>query len=91
MCVMNFAVILLNFQVLDVYAGPNGFLRDRSCVRPWLFIDSSTIDPQTSRKLSASVSSYPLKEQKGVVRCCMVYDLFIDDAWVWKSTIRMVN
>lgn len=61
-------------NVLDVYTGPNGFLHDRSCVRPWLFIDSSTIDPQTSRKLSASVSSYPLKEQKGYANTPVMLD-----------------
>lgn len=37
-------------------------------LRPWLFIDSSTIDPQTSRKVSAAVSNCTLKEKKGTMK-----------------------
>uniref|UniRef100_A0A5B7BF25 3-hydroxyisobutyrate dehydrogenase n=1 Tax=Davidia involucrata TaxID=16924 RepID=A0A5B7BF25_DAVIN len=51
-------------HVLDVYTEPNGLLHGGSLLRPWLFIDSSTIDPQTSRKLSVAVSSCALKENK---------------------------
>ncbi|CAI0545527.1 unnamed protein product [Linum tenue] len=51
-------------HVLDVYTGPNGLLHGGSIVRPLLFIDSSTIDPQTSRKLSAAVSQCALKQEK---------------------------
>ncbi|XP_059666520.1 probable 3-hydroxyisobutyrate dehydrogenase, mitochondrial isoform X2 [Cornus florida] len=51
-------------HVLDVYSGPNGFLRGGNLLRPWLFIDSSTVDPQTSRKLSAAVSRCTLREKK---------------------------
>ncbi|WOL12235.1 putative 3-hydroxyisobutyrate dehydrogenase, mitochondrial isoform X3 [Canna indica] len=51
-------------NVLDVYTGPNGLLNSGSHLRPWLFIDSSTIDPQTSRVLSAKISKYTLKEKK---------------------------
>ncbi|XP_050370047.1 probable 3-hydroxyisobutyrate dehydrogenase, mitochondrial [Argentina anserina] len=51
-------------HVRDVYTGPNGLLY-RENLRPRLFIDSSTIDPQTSRKLSTIVSHCTLKEQKG--------------------------
>ncbi|KAF3450291.1 hypothetical protein FNV43_RR06371 [Rhamnella rubrinervis] len=47
-----------------VYTGPNGLLRGGYLLRPWLLIDSSTIDPQTSRKLSATVSNGILKEKK---------------------------
>ncbi|EPS70048.1 hypothetical protein M569_04714 [Genlisea aurea] len=44
-------------HVMDVYTGQNGLLTTcRSSNRPRLFIDSSTVDPQTSRKLSAAVS-----------------------------------
>lgn len=50
-------------HVLDVYTGPNGLLLGGNSVRPWLFIDSSTIDPQTSRKVSAAVSKCTLKEK----------------------------
>ncbi|XP_021735563.1 probable 3-hydroxyisobutyrate dehydrogenase, mitochondrial isoform X2 [Chenopodium quinoa] len=52
-------------HVMDVYTGPNGLLHSSSSVRPWLFIDSSTIDPLTSRKLSLSVSGCALKEKLG--------------------------
>uniref|UniRef100_A0A2P2JKL0 3-hydroxyisobutyrate dehydrogenase n=2 Tax=Rhizophora mucronata TaxID=61149 RepID=A0A2P2JKL0_RHIMU len=52
-------------HVLDVYTGPNGMLHQGNLLRPHLLIDSSTIDPQTSRKLSLAVSSCTLKEKKG--------------------------
>ncbi|OAY31581.1 probable 3-hydroxyisobutyrate dehydrogenase, mitochondrial [Manihot esculenta] len=52
-------------HVLDVYMGPNGLLHGGSLLRPQLFIDSSTIDPETSRKVSAAVSSFLLQEKKG--------------------------
>ncbi|KAJ0975735.1 hypothetical protein J5N97_017700 [Dioscorea zingiberensis] len=61
-------------NVLDVYTGQNGLLHGGSCLRPWLFIDSSTIDPQTSRKLSMSVSSCVLKEQKGYANTPVMLD-----------------
>ncbi|KAL5771821.1 hypothetical protein ACOSQ2_011745 [Xanthoceras sorbifolium] len=51
-------------HVLDVYNGPNGLLQGRNFLRPRLLIDSSTIDPQTSRKISAVVSNCSLKEKK---------------------------
>ncbi|KAL6546302.1 hypothetical protein OROMI_022023 [Orobanche minor] len=45
-------------QVMDVYMGPKGILNNGGDVlRSRLFIDSSTIDPQTSRKLSAAISN----------------------------------
>lgn len=57
-------------QVYDVYTGPNGLLHGGN-LRPRLFIDSSTIDPQTSRKLSAIVSNCTLKEKKeGIIANC---------------------
>lgn len=51
-------------HVLDVYTGPYGLLHGDNQLRPWLFIDSSTIDPQTSRKVSAAVSNCSLKVKK---------------------------
>ncbi|CAN1812904.1 Probable 3-hydroxyisobutyrate dehydrogenase, mitochondrial [Linum perenne] len=51
-------------HVVDVYTGPNGLLHGGSKLRPRLFIDSSTIDPQTSRKVAAAVSECTLKEVK---------------------------
>ncbi|KVI03458.1 probable 3-hydroxyisobutyrate dehydrogenase, mitochondrial [Cynara cardunculus var. scolymus] len=51
-------------HVLDVYTGPNGLLNGGNLVRPWLFIDSSTVDPQTTRKLSSAVSNCALIEKK---------------------------
>ncbi|KAL3520263.1 hypothetical protein ACH5RR_018412 [Cinchona calisaya] len=52
-------------HVLDVYAGRNGLLSRGNTLEPWLFIDSSTIDPQTSRKLSATIADYSLKGKRG--------------------------
>ncbi|KGN65921.1 probable 3-hydroxyisobutyrate dehydrogenase, mitochondrial isoform X1 [Cucumis sativus] len=52
-------------HVLDVYNGSHGLLHGGCHIRPWLLIDSSTIDPQTSRELSAVVSSRILKEKRG--------------------------
>ncbi|GER24657.1 leucine-rich receptor-like protein kinase family protein [Striga asiatica] len=43
-------------HVTDVYMGPKGMLNGED-LRSFLFIDSSTIDPQTSRKVSAAVSN----------------------------------
>ncbi|XP_038894393.1 probable 3-hydroxyisobutyrate dehydrogenase, mitochondrial isoform X3 [Benincasa hispida] len=51
-------------QVREVYNGSHGLLHGGYHLRPWLLIDSSTIDPQTSRELSASVSSRILKEKR---------------------------
>ncbi|KAL6991960.1 3-hydroxyisobutyrate dehydrogenase [Sarracenia purpurea var. burkii] len=51
-------------HALNVYTGPNGLLRSGNLLRPWLFVDSSTIDPHTSRRLSVAVSDCALKEKK---------------------------
>ncbi|WMV14172.1 hypothetical protein MTR67_007557 [Solanum verrucosum] len=51
-------------HVLDVYTGKNGFLSGGNLLRPRLFIDSSTIDPQTSRKVSAAVSNCSLIDKR---------------------------
>ncbi|CAI9773305.1 unnamed protein product [Fraxinus pennsylvanica] len=48
-------------HVIDVYTGPNGLLHGGDQLRPWLFVDSSTIDPQTSRKISVAISDCILK------------------------------
>ncbi|KAL1178610.1 hypothetical protein V6Z11_A03G107600 [Gossypium hirsutum] len=53
-----------SFEVLNVYNGPGGLLQGGDLLTPQLFIDSSTIDPQTSRKLAVSVSNCILKEKK---------------------------
>jgi hypothetical protein len=53
------------FQVLDVYNGRNGLLGNGVGLGPWLYIDSSTVDPQTSRKISMDMSICNLKEKKG--------------------------
>jgi 3-hydroxyisobutyrate dehydrogenase-like beta-hydroxyacid dehydrogenase len=53
------------FQVLDVYNGRNGLLGNDVGLGPWLYIDSSTVDPQTSRKISMDMSICNLKEKKG--------------------------
>ncbi|XP_058071614.1 probable 3-hydroxyisobutyrate dehydrogenase, mitochondrial isoform X3 [Magnolia sinica] len=53
-------------HVLDVYTGANGLLHGENLLRPWLLIDSSTVDPHTSRRLSESISKCVLKEKKGI-------------------------
>ncbi|XP_075482468.1 putative 3-hydroxyisobutyrate dehydrogenase, mitochondrial isoform X3 [Primulina tabacum] len=52
-------------HVMDVYTGRKGFLSDGNLLRPQLFIDSSTIDPQTSRTVSKAISGCKLKEDRG--------------------------
>lgn len=52
-------------HVIDVFTKQDGLLHNGSHIRPWLFIDSSTVDPQTSRNLSTIVSKCILKETKG--------------------------
>ncbi|PIN04352.1 putative dehydrogenase [Handroanthus impetiginosus] len=52
-------------HVIDVYTGPKGMLNGGNLLRSWLFIDSSTIDPQTSRRLSAAVSNSNLNGDRG--------------------------
>jgi 3-hydroxyisobutyrate dehydrogenase len=52
-------------HVMDVYTGTNGLLLGENDIRPALFIDSSTIDPQTTRKISLAVSNCNLKEKRG--------------------------
>ncbi|XP_020518698.1 probable 3-hydroxyisobutyrate dehydrogenase, mitochondrial isoform X5 [Amborella trichopoda] len=61
-------------QVLDVYTGPNGLLHGGTLLRPWLLIDSSTIDPQTSRRIAAIISKHTLKEKKGSLDVPMMLD-----------------
>ncbi|XP_022140220.1 probable 3-hydroxyisobutyrate dehydrogenase, mitochondrial isoform X2 [Momordica charantia] len=51
-------------HVLNVYTGSHGLLHGGSHLRPWLLIDSSTIDPRTSRELSAVVSGCSLREKR---------------------------
>ncbi|EYU19111.1 hypothetical protein MIMGU_mgv1a008204mg [Erythranthe guttata] len=52
-------------HVMDVYTGPKGMLSSGNLLRSRLFIDSSTIDPQTSRNLSASISNSNLTGSGG--------------------------
>ncbi|KAK6150149.1 hypothetical protein DH2020_017674 [Rehmannia glutinosa] len=54
-------------HVMDVYTGPKGMLNGGDLIRSRLFIDSSTIDPQTSRKLSVAVSNNNIKRGRGPV------------------------
>jgi 3-hydroxyisobutyrate dehydrogenase-like beta-hydroxyacid dehydrogenase len=58
-------MLIGSFQVLDVYSGGNGLLGNGGRLGPWLYIDSSTVDPQTSRKISMDISRCGLKEKKG--------------------------
>ncbi|XP_020109573.1 probable 3-hydroxyisobutyrate dehydrogenase, mitochondrial isoform X3 [Ananas comosus] len=61
-------------NVLDVYFGQNGLIESQNHLSPWLFIDSSTVDPQTSRKISMSISKCHLKEKKGYVEKPIMLD-----------------
>ncbi|XP_010245774.1 PREDICTED: probable 3-hydroxyisobutyrate dehydrogenase, mitochondrial isoform X2 [Nelumbo nucifera] len=61
-------------HVLDVYTGQNGLLHGGSLLRPWLLIDSSTVDPQTSRRLSTIISKCALKEKKGYAKTPFMLD-----------------
>ncbi|XP_047308826.1 probable 3-hydroxyisobutyrate dehydrogenase, mitochondrial [Impatiens glandulifera] len=61
-------------HVLDVYLGANGLINNGNVVRPWLFIDSSTIDPQTSRRISMVVSQCGLNEKKGWTDSPLILD-----------------
>ncbi|XP_010529357.1 PREDICTED: probable 3-hydroxyisobutyrate dehydrogenase, mitochondrial isoform X2 [Tarenaya hassleriana] len=51
-------------HVMNVYTGKNGLLDGGNAIRPALLIDSSTIDPQTTRRISLAVSNCILKEKK---------------------------
>ncbi|KAL6873788.1 hypothetical protein ACP4OV_013870 [Aristida adscensionis] len=61
-------------HVLDVYNGRNGLLGSGGRLGPWLYIDSSTVDPQTSRKISTDLSRCQLKEKKGYAEKPMILD-----------------
>ncbi|KAJ4772210.1 3-hydroxyisobutyrate dehydrogenase [Rhynchospora pubera] len=61
-------------HVMEVFTGTNGLLTGTSEVRPWLFIDSSTIDPQTSRRISRDISSCHLKENEGFTKKPLMLD-----------------
>ncbi|XP_051128539.1 probable 3-hydroxyisobutyrate dehydrogenase, mitochondrial [Andrographis paniculata] len=52
-------------HVMDVYMGSKGLLGGGKLIWSRLFIDCSTVDPQTSRKLSVAVSHYRLKSPIG--------------------------
>jgi hypothetical protein len=62
---VDFTMFTNVLQVLEVYNGTNGLLGGGSHLGPWLYIDSSTVDPQTSRKISTAISRCHLKENKG--------------------------
>lgn len=77
---VNFTVFTDVLQVLEVYNGTNGLLGVGSRLGPWLYIDSSTVDPQTSRKISAAISRCHLKENKGLSSTTIIFShsLLID-------------
>ncbi|KAF5187042.1 3-hydroxyisobutyrate dehydrogenase [Thalictrum thalictroides] len=52
-------------NVLEVYTGQYGLLHGGNLLRPWLLIDASTIDPQTSRRVSTTISECFLREKRG--------------------------
>eukprot|EP00252_Welwitschia_mirabilis_P027878 TRINITY_DN9755_c0_g1_i2.p1 TRINITY_DN9755_c0_g1~~TRINITY_DN9755_c0_g1_i2.p1 ORF type:complete len:281 (-),score=55.99 TRINITY_DN9755_c0_g1_i2:207-1049(-) len=47
-------------EVMEVYVGSEGLLRKGNSMKPWLFIDTSTVDPQTSRTIAEKVSTCTL-------------------------------
>lgn len=53
------------YNVMEVYTGKYGLLHGGNSLRPWLLIDASTIDPQTSRRLSDTISECVLREKRG--------------------------
>ncbi|KAI4303662.1 hypothetical protein MLD38_039264 [Melastoma candidum] len=61
-------------HVSEVYTGSKGVLHGGKSLRPWLLIDCSTIDPQTSRRVSALVSNCTLKENKDTTKAPMMLD-----------------
>ncbi|OEL17958.1 putative 3-hydroxyisobutyrate dehydrogenase, mitochondrial [Dichanthelium oligosanthes] len=61
-------------HVLEVYNGTKGLLGGGGRLGPWLYIDSSTVDPQTSRKISMAISRCHLKENKGYAENPMILD-----------------
>ncbi|MQM14820.1 hypothetical protein Taro_047755, partial [Colocasia esculenta] len=61
-------------HVLNVYTGTNGLLHGNRTLQPWLFIDSSTIDPLTSRSISKQISKCSLKEKKGDISTPVMLD-----------------
>ncbi|KAH9306864.1 hypothetical protein KI387_011268, partial [Taxus chinensis] len=46
--------------VMDVYMGSDGLLGKENNFRPWLLVDASTVDPQTSRRIAERVSDCDL-------------------------------
>ncbi|KAF9588946.1 hypothetical protein IFM89_017625 [Coptis chinensis] len=52
-------------NVMEVYTGQYGLLHGGNPLRPWLLIDASTVDPQTSRRLSSAISKCILRERRG--------------------------
>ncbi|EOA16934.1 hypothetical protein CARUB_v10005158mg [Capsella rubella] len=63
-CQVVITMLPSSSHVMDVYTGTNGLLLGENAIRPALFIDSSTIDPQTTRKISLAVSNCNLKEKR---------------------------
>ncbi|XP_057971912.1 probable 3-hydroxyisobutyrate dehydrogenase, mitochondrial isoform X2 [Malania oleifera] len=88
-------------HVLDVYTGPDGLITGGNPLRPSLFIDSSTVDPQTSRQLSVSISKCLLKDNKGWrcregLSCCETFVLIHGKKynllwWNWKWFSKICN
>uniref|UniRef100_A0A0A9DDD0 3-hydroxyisobutyrate dehydrogenase n=1 Tax=Arundo donax TaxID=35708 RepID=A0A0A9DDD0_ARUDO len=60
--------------VLEVYNGTNGLLGGGGRLGPCLYIDSSTVDPQTSRRISMDISGCHLKEKKDYAEKPMILD-----------------
>lgn len=71
-----------------MYTGTNGLLHGENAIRPALLIDSSTIDPQTTRKISLAVSNCNLKEKRGKAwigfeQKFVSYELTISNFFEW--------
>lgn len=61
-------------EVMDVYMGSEGLLSKRNTVKPWLLVDTSTVDPQTSRRIAERVSDCVLTAKSDTWQCPVMLD-----------------
>lgn len=61
-------------DVMDVYMGSEGLLSKGNTVKPWLLVDTSTVDPQTSRKIAERVSDCILAAKTCNWQCPVMLD-----------------
>jgi len=61
-------------EVMDVYMGSEGLLSKGNTVKPWLLVDTSTVDPQTSRRIAERVSDSVLAAKTCTWQCPVMLD-----------------